>query len=90
MIHQHDHPIAGPHYDLRLQFSDTSSVSWSVMYGVPGDPNGGRRVNRNAIETRVHCLWVRLSSSILVLFLHGNDVVYRIISLKLPLRTQGV
>ncbi|KAK1142832.1 hypothetical protein N8T08_007266 [Aspergillus melleus] len=25
VIHQHDHPIAGPHYDLRLQFSDSSS-----------------------------------------------------------------
>lgn len=57
VIHQHDHPIAGPHYDLRLQFSDSSSVSWSVMYGMPGDPNS-RRLNRNATETRVHCLWV--------------------------------
>lgn len=57
VIHQHDHPIAGPHYDLRLQFSETSSVSWSVMYGLPGDPNS-QRLNRNATETRVHCLWV--------------------------------
>lgn len=57
VIHQHDHPIAGPHYDLRLQFSETSSVSWSIMYGLPGDPNS-RRLNRNATETRVHCLWV--------------------------------
>jgi hypothetical protein len=57
VIHQHDHPIAGPHYDLRLQFSDSSSVSWSIMYGLPGDPNS-RRLNRNATETRVHCLWV--------------------------------
>ncbi|KAG2420817.1 hypothetical protein HFD88_000431 [Aspergillus terreus] len=59
VIHQHDHPIAGPHYDLRLQFSDSSSVSWSVMYGMPGDPNS-RRLNRNATETRVHCLWNHL------------------------------
>ncbi|OJJ41014.1 hypothetical protein ASPWEDRAFT_102577 [Aspergillus wentii DTO 134E9] len=59
LIHQHDHPVAGPHYDLRLQFSETSSVSWSVMYGLPGDPNS-RRLNRNATETRVHCLWNHL------------------------------
>lgn len=57
VVHQHDHSVAGPHYDLRLQFSDSSSVSWSVMYGLPGDPNS-RRINRNATETRVHCLWV--------------------------------
>ncbi|RHZ62800.1 uncharacterized protein CDV56_108167 [Aspergillus thermomutatus] len=59
VIHQHDHPIAGPHYDLRLQFSETSSVSWSIMYGLPGDPNS-RRLNRNATETRVHCFWNHL------------------------------
>ncbi|KAJ5610545.1 hypothetical protein N7510_007264 [Penicillium lagena] len=59
VIHQHDHPIAGPHYDLRLQFSETSSVSWSIMYGLPGDPNS-QRLNRNATETRVHCLWNHL------------------------------
>ncbi|KAF7715754.1 DNA polymerase ligase domain-containing protein [Penicillium ucsense] len=59
VIHQHDHPIAGPHYDLRLQFSETSSVSWSIMYGLPGDPNS-ERLNRNATETRVHCLWNHL------------------------------
>lgn len=23
-VHQHDHPIAGVHYDLRIQFSETS------------------------------------------------------------------
>lgn len=57
VIHQHDHPVAGPHYDLRLQFSASSSVSWSVMYGLPGNANS-RRLNRNATETRVHCLWV--------------------------------
>ncbi|KAB8249950.1 DNA polymerase ligase-domain-containing protein [Aspergillus flavus] len=59
VIHQHDHPVAGPHYDLRLQFSDSSSVSWSIMYGLPGNPNS-RRLNRNATETRVHCLWNHL------------------------------
>lgn len=64
VIHQHDHPVAGPHYDLRLQFSETSSVSWSVMYGLPGDPNS-QRLNRNATETRVHCLWVRVSTIII-------------------------
>ncbi len=57
VIHQHDHPIAGPHYDLRLQVSETSSVSWAIMYGLPGNPNS-KRLNRNATETRVHCLWV--------------------------------
>ncbi|KAL4979739.1 DNA polymerase ligase-domain-containing protein [Aspergillus desertorum] len=59
VVHQHDHPIAGPHYDLRLQFSASSSLSWSVMYGLPGDPNS-RRLNRNATETRVHALWNHL------------------------------
>lgn len=57
VVHQHDHPIAGPHYDLRLQFSESSSVSWSAMYGLPGDPSS-QRSNRNATETRVHCYWV--------------------------------
>ncbi|KAJ0419340.1 DNA polymerase ligase-domain-containing protein [Aspergillus carlsbadensis] len=59
VIHQHDHPVAGPHYDLRLQISASSSVSWAVMYGLPGDPNS-KRLNRNATETRVHCLWNHL------------------------------
>lgn len=57
VIHQHDHPIAGVHYDLRLQFSESSSVSWAIPYGVPGNPNS-LRPNRMAIETRVHNLWV--------------------------------
>jgi hypothetical protein len=57
VIHQHDHPIAGTHYDLRLQINATSSISFAVMYGLPGDPNS-RRLNRNATETRVHCFWV--------------------------------
>ena len=57
VIHQHDHPLAGLHYDLRLQINETSSVSWAIMYGMPGLPNG-KRMNRNATETRVHCLWV--------------------------------
>ncbi|KAK2743142.1 ABC1 domain containing protein [Colletotrichum kahawae] len=56
VVHQHDHPVAGTHYDLRLQINATSSVSWAVMYGLPGDANS-RRLNRNATETRVHCLW---------------------------------
>lgn len=57
VIHQHDHPIAGTHYDLRLQCNGTSSISFAIMYGLPGDANS-RRLNRNAAETRVHCLWV--------------------------------
>lgn len=57
VIHQHDHPVAGPHYDLRLQYSRTSSLSFAIMYGLPGDPNS-RRLNRNAVETQVHSIWV--------------------------------
>ena len=57
VVHQHDHPIAGTHYDLRLQINETSSVSWAIMYGLPGNP-ASQRGNRNATETRVHCLWV--------------------------------
>ena len=57
VIHQHDHPVAGTHYDLRLQCNETSSISFAIMYGLPGDPNS-RRLNRNAAETRVHNVWV--------------------------------
>ena len=57
VIHQHDHPIAGVHYDLRLQINETSSISWAIMYGLPGNANS-RRLNRNATETRVHNVWV--------------------------------
>jgi hypothetical protein len=57
VVHQHDHPIAGTHYDLRLQINETSSASWACMYGLPGNPDSFR-INRNATETRVHCLWV--------------------------------
>jgi DNA polymerase Ligase (LigD) len=60
VIHQHDHPVAGTHYDLRLQCNATSSISLAIMYGLPGDANS-RRLNRNASETRVHNLWVGLS-----------------------------
>ena len=60
VIHQHDHPVAGTHYDLRLQINPTSSASWALMYGPPGDPNSPRRGGRNATETRVHCLWNHL------------------------------
>ncbi|KAL7939655.1 DNA polymerase ligase domain-containing protein [Trichoderma chlorosporum] len=59
VVHQHDHPVAGPHYDLRLQINETSSVSWAVMYGLPGDANSSRQ-SRNATETRIHCLWNHL------------------------------
>ena len=59
VIHQHDHPVAGTHYDLRLQINHCSSVSWAIMYGLPGDPNS-RRLNRNATETRIHSLWNHL------------------------------
>lgn len=59
IVHQHDHPVAGTHYDLRLQCNATSSISFAIMYGLPGDPNS-RRLNRNATETRVHNLWNHL------------------------------
>ncbi|KIX98537.1 uncharacterized protein Z520_05838 [Fonsecaea multimorphosa CBS 102226] len=59
VVHQHDHPIAGTHYDLRLQCNATSSISFAIMYGLPGDPNS-RKLNRNATETRVHNLWNHL------------------------------
>ena len=57
VIHQHDHPVAGVHYDLRLQINETSSISWAIMYGLPGYCNS-MRLNRNATETRVHNVWV--------------------------------
>ncbi|CAF9912174.1 MAG: hypothetical protein ALECFALPRED_007895 [Alectoria fallacina] len=62
VIHQHDHPVAGVHYDLRLQISETSSISWAIMYGLPGNVNS-RRLNRNATETRVHNVWNHLIES---------------------------
>lgn len=68
VINQHDHPQAGVHYDLRLQFSQSSSISFAVPYGLPGNPNS-KRLLRMAIETRVHNMWVgtplsRLSPSL--------------------------
>lgn len=65
IIHQHDHPVAGVHYDLRLQINETSSISWAVMYGLPGWMNS-RRLNRNATETRVHNVWVGVYKSFLL------------------------
>ncbi|KIV78107.1 hypothetical protein PV11_09862 [Exophiala sideris] len=59
VVHQHDHPVAGTHYDLRLQCNTTSSISFSIPFGLPGDPNS-RKLNRIAIETRVHNLWNHL------------------------------
>ena len=57
VIHQHDHPVAGVHYDLRLQFSESSSISFAIPFGVPGDANSVR-MGRMAMETRVHNVWV--------------------------------
>ncbi|EGR47299.1 uncharacterized protein TRIREDRAFT_64757, partial [Trichoderma reesei QM6a] len=70
VVHQHDHPVAGTHYDLRLQINETSSVSWAVMYGLPGDANSSR-LSRNATETRIHCLWASLATRKIRLRLHG-------------------
>lgn len=50
------------HYDLRLQFSETSTLSFAIPYGLPGNPNS-LRPNRMAIETRVHNLWNNLIES---------------------------
>lgn len=61
-IHQHNHPIAGVLYDLRLQFSVSSTISFAIPYGLPGNPNS-RRPGRLAIETRVHNLWNSLIES---------------------------
>lgn len=62
VIHQHNHPKAGVHYDLRVQFSASSSVSWALPKGLPGNPNS-RQLGRMAIETRVHNLWNNLIES---------------------------
>jgi hypothetical protein len=62
VIHQHNHPRAGVHYDLRLQFSETSTASWAFPKGLPGNPNS-RQLGRMAIETRVHNLWNNLIES---------------------------
>ncbi|KAF3004280.1 hypothetical protein E8E13_008437 [Curvularia kusanoi] len=62
VIHQHNHPKAGVHYDLRLQFSTSSSVSWAFPKGLPGNPNS-RQLGRMAVETRVHNLWNNLIES---------------------------
>ncbi|KAF1841844.1 uncharacterized protein K460DRAFT_369860 [Cucurbitaria berberidis CBS 394.84] len=62
VVHQHNHPRAGVHYDLRLQFSETSSMSFALPKGLPGDPNS-RSIGRMAIETRVHNYWNHLIES---------------------------
>lgn len=62
VIHQHNHPKAGVHYDLRLQFSETSSMSFAVPKGLPGNPNS-MSIGRMAIETRVHNYWNHLIES---------------------------
>ncbi|KAJ4373986.1 hypothetical protein N0V83_002725 [Neocucurbitaria cava] len=62
VIHQHNHPRAGVHYDLRLQFSELSSMSFAVPKGLPGDPNS-RSMGRMAIETRIHNYWNHLIES---------------------------
>ncbi|KAA6410478.1 MAG: hypothetical protein FRX48_05900 [Lasallia pustulata] len=62
VVHQHDHPVAGVHYDLRLQISKSSSISFAIMYGLPGNPNS-TRLSRNATETRVHNIWSHLIES---------------------------
>jgi hypothetical protein len=62
VVHQHNHPIAGVHYDLRLQFSETSSLSFALPKGLPGNPNS-RNIGTLAIETRVHNYWNHLIES---------------------------
>jgi hypothetical protein len=62
VVHQHNHPVAGVHYDLRLQFSETSSMSFALPKGLPGNANS-RSIGRMAIETRVHNYWNHLIES---------------------------
>ena len=62
VIHQHNHPKAGVHYDLRLQFSESSSMSFAIPKGLPANPNS-RSIGRMAIETRVHNYWNHLIES---------------------------
>lgn len=62
VVHQHNHPRAGVHYDLRLQFSKTSSISFALPKGLPGNPNS-KSLGRMAIETRVHNFWNHLIES---------------------------
>jgi hypothetical protein len=62
VVHQHNHPVAGVHYDLRLQFSETSSISFALPKGLPGDANS-KSISRLAIETRVHNYWNHLIES---------------------------
>jgi hypothetical protein len=62
VIHQHNHPRAGVHYDLRVQFSAISSLSFAIPKGLPGNPNS-KSLGRMAIETRVHNLWNHLIES---------------------------
>ncbi|EKG15428.1 hypothetical protein MPH_07352 [Macrophomina phaseolina MS6] len=79
VVHQHNHPVAGVHYDLRLQFSRTSCVSWAIPYGLPGNA-GSRRQGRMAVETRVHCLWAYIR-----LRLHGTRLPQGYtVTLRLP------
>ncbi|CAI9627333.1 unnamed protein product [Alternaria burnsii] len=59
VLPQHNHPVAGVHYDLRLQFSKTTSISSALPKGLPGDPNS-KSTGRMAIETRVHNDWNQL------------------------------
>jgi hypothetical protein len=59
VVHQHNHPTRGVHYDLRLQISETSSFSFALPKGLPGIPNSSRPT-RLAIEARVHSIWSHL------------------------------
>jgi hypothetical protein len=83
VVHQHDHPVAGTHYDLRLQINETSSVSWAVMYGLPGDANSSR-LSRNATETRIHCLWASLAVSYLLIRAAGIATYYTTLHMYNP------
>lgn len=49
VVHQYDHPIAGLHYDLHHQISESSSSSFAIMYRLLGNPNS-RRLYRNSTE----------------------------------------
>ncbi|KAF2867234.1 hypothetical protein BDV95DRAFT_679558, partial [Massariosphaeria phaeospora] len=80
VVHQHNHPRAGVHYDLRLQFSASSTMSFAIPKGLLGNPNS-KSIGRMAIETRVHNLWV---SHFLLIFKDDKLRVCQILCVSHP------
>ncbi|KAK5154957.1 hypothetical protein LTR04_005918 [Oleoguttula sp. CCFEE 6159] len=57
VVHQHDHPISGVHYDLRLQVSESSSISFAIPYGLPGNPNSNHLIESASHATGSLLIW---------------------------------